>query len=122
MIGKKMMGAGLAAGLGALYMGTRDRNNSGLPISNKAFKEIKEMGDAKGAIDVGRFLSSKAFNEWLYSEYNPMFDDNVVSNIYQNILRSYPDKNKGMQVATQFMNVVVNNKPNYKLPNSNMER
>ena len=63
MISKKMMGAGLAAGLGALYMGTRDRKNDSnvIEMSDKTFNELKAMRDEKGAVDVGRYLQSKAF-------------------------------------------------------------
>lgn len=118
MIGKKMMGAGLAAGLGALYMGTRDRKNDSnvIEMSNETFNELKAMTDKKGQVDVGRYLQSKAFNEWLYSDFNPQVDDRIVAQIYRSIVNSYEDKDKGHEVATRFVNVVATNKPNYVFP------
>ena len=132
------MGAGLAAGLGGLMIknelegGTEQsqrlrkytnplnlipKNNSNvIEMSNETFNELKSMTDKKGAVDIGRYLQSEAFNEWLYSDFNPQVDDRVVSQIYKSIVNSYEDKDKGQEVAARFVNVVATNKPNYVFP------
>ena len=87
----------------------RDRFGFGVPVSSKAFNEIKGMVDDDG-MDVGKFLNSKAYEEWLQQEYKPS-DDRMIKGMLESIIKSYDNEEEGMLAGRKFLGIIKELKP-----------
>ncbi len=88
----------------------KDRFGYGTELTSEAFKELKSITDDDG-VDVGKYLNSKAFSEWLKQEYEPS-DDKQIRAIYKSILGSFEDEKEAQEIGSKFLNIIAANKPN----------
>ena len=87
----------------------QDRFGYGVPVSSKAFNEVKGMADDDG-MDVGKFLNSKAYEEWLQQEYKPS-DDRMIKGMLESIIKSYDNEEEGMLAGRKFLGIIKELKP-----------
>ena len=92
----------------------KDRFGYGIPtqlsMDSDAFDEVKGMADEDG-LDVGKFLHSKAFDQWLNQDFKKD-DMRMIGSMYKNIKNSFDDEKEGRSNADKFLAIIAHNKPN----------
>ena len=85
-----------------------------VPISDEAFKELDSFvspqeGSDVMDMDVGKWLKSKAFTEWLATEWQSS-DTDMTKAVVRAIRSSFDDEEEGWEMARRFVDQVAVNK------------